>query len=154
MCQNQNLILSFKTDQEILSIYLVELTVPFEQNITKAHDRKQEKYLGLVSDIVDNGFACDLTCFEVGVFTFFGTKLRKPFVWEFSKLALLSSYTIWNARQEPAWGSEDQPSLLYDLFFCHSIYFFLCPYFMFSDPICVIINLIMMCMCYVLFTLR
>ena len=106
------------------SIHLVELTVPFEPNIAKAHDRKQGKYLDLVSDITDNGFACDLTCFEVGsrglitpnnvgyidkVFSFVGARSKKSFLRELSKLALLSSYTIWNARQEPAWGSEGQP---------------------------------------------
>ena len=42
------------------SIYLVELTVPFESNVSKAHDRKHKKYLGVVSDINDNGFICDL----------------------------------------------------------------------------------------------
>ena len=35
--------------------------------------------------------------------------LVRHFVRELSRLALLSSYTIWNARQEPAWGSENQP---------------------------------------------
>ena len=106
------------------SIHLVELTVPFETNIHKAHDRKHKKYLDLVSDIADNGFICDLTCFEVGsrglitpenvgyiakIFSFVGAKPKKTFFRELSKLALLSSYTIWNARQEPAWGSENQP---------------------------------------------
>jgi hypothetical protein len=106
------------------SIHLVELTVPFESNITKAHDRKSKKYLDLVADIEDNGFACDLTCFEVGsrglitsenaghideIFSFIGAKPRKSFARDLSKLAILSSYTIWNARHEPAWGSGDQP---------------------------------------------
>ena len=48
------------------SIHLVELTVPFETNISIPHDRKHKKYLDLVSDITDNGFICDLTCFEAG----------------------------------------------------------------------------------------
>jgi tetrahydromethanopterin S-methyltransferase subunit H len=98
--------------------------VPFEANINKAHDRKHKKYLDLVSDIADNGFICDLTCFEVGsrglitsknaghidkILSSIGAKSKKTFVRELSKLALLSSYTIWNARHEPNWGSEDQP---------------------------------------------
>ena len=33
------------------TIHLVELTVPFETNIQKAHDRKAQKYRDLVSDI-------------------------------------------------------------------------------------------------------
>ena len=47
-------------------IHLVELTVPFESNIQKVHDRKAKKYRDLVSDILDNEFTCDLTCFEIG----------------------------------------------------------------------------------------
>ena len=106
------------------SIHLVELTVPFEANIQKAHDRKAQKYRDLVCDISDNGFTCDLTCFEVGsrglitpenvrnidkIFTLVKAKPSKSFRKELSKLALLTSYTIWNARQEPAWGSDYQP---------------------------------------------
>ena len=47
--------------------------------------------------------------------------MRKSFEREVTKLALLSSYTIWNARQEPAWGSEDQPLLaIWSVFLpCH-----------------------------------
>ena len=51
------------------TIHLVERSVAFEQNITKDHARKQETYLGylkLFPDISDNGFVCDLVCFEVG----------------------------------------------------------------------------------------
>ena len=108
------------------TVHLVELTVPFEKNIQKAHDRKAQKYRDLVSDILDNGFTCDLTCFEIGsrglitpenirnidkIFSFVNTKPSKSFRKELSKVALLTSYTIWNARQEPAWGSENQPLL-------------------------------------------
>ena len=48
------------------SVHLVKITVPFETNIGKANDRKHKKYLDLVSDITDNRFIFDLTCFEVG----------------------------------------------------------------------------------------
>ena len=82
------------------------------------------KTVDLVSDITDNGFTCDLTCFEVGsrglitpenardidkVFSFLSSKPKKKFKRELSKLALLSSFTIWHARHEPAWGSGEQP---------------------------------------------
>ena len=39
------------------------------------------------------------------------TKPSRSFRKELRKVALLTSYTIWNARQEPAWGSENQPLL-------------------------------------------
>ena len=108
------------------TIHLVELTVSFENNIQKAHDCKAQKYRDLVSDILDNGFTCDLTCFEIvshglitpenirnidKIFSFVNTKPSKSFRKELSKVALLTSYTIWNAGQEPAWGSENQPLL-------------------------------------------
>ena len=48
------------------SVHLVELTVPFEHNISKAHERKTQKYADLVSDITQNGYKCTLTCVEVG----------------------------------------------------------------------------------------
>ena len=47
------------------TVHLVELTVSFENNIQKAHDCKAQKYSNLVSNILENGFICDLTCFQV-----------------------------------------------------------------------------------------
>ena len=48
------------------AVHLAELTVPFEHNITKAHERKTLKYTDLVSDITDNGYDCNITCTEIG----------------------------------------------------------------------------------------
>ncbi|XP_072021768.1 uncharacterized protein [Amphiura filiformis] len=106
--------------------HLVELTVPFEQNISKAHERKTQKYTDLISDISGNGFTCNLTCIEIGsrglvtpdttkrisnIFSFVKAKPPRSIKKDLSKLAILSSYTIWNARHEPTWGSSDQPHL-------------------------------------------
>lgn len=100
------------------SIHLIELTAPFETNIQKAHDRKTQKYGDLVSDILENGFTCDLTCFEIGsrglitpanvrnieqIFSFVKGKPLK------SVIQKRTQETIWNARHEPAWGSDKQP---------------------------------------------
>ena len=105
------------------SIHLIELTAPFDTNVQKAHDFKTRKYRDLVSDITDNGFTCDLTCIEIGsrglitpenvrnidtILSLVAAKKSKAFKKELSKVALLTSYTIWNARHEPAWGSENQ----------------------------------------------
>ena len=49
------------------SVYLVELTVPFEQNISKAHKRKAHKYADLVLDISKNGYNCNLACIEISL---------------------------------------------------------------------------------------
>ena len=43
--------------------------------------------------------------------TFYHKNESNSFRKELSKVALLTSYTIWNARQKPAWGSENQPLL-------------------------------------------
>ena len=40
-------------DKRGKSIHLVELTVPFEANISKSHERNHKKYLELVSDITE-----------------------------------------------------------------------------------------------------
>ena len=40
---------------------------------------------------------------------------------ELGKLAVLSSYTIWNARQEPAWAPKTSPSSDRDCSHCRSI---------------------------------
>ena len=53
----------FITKKAIL--YLVELNVPFQNILQKAHDRKAKKYRELVSDILDNGFTCEMTFFEM-----------------------------------------------------------------------------------------
>lgn len=102
----------------------IELTVPFEQNMSKAHDRKHQKYANLVADISQNGYNCNLTCIEIGsrglvtpettsrisdIYSFTKTKAPKSIKKELSRIAILCSYTIWNARHEPSWGSTDQP---------------------------------------------
>ena len=107
-------------------VNLVELTVPSEQNISEAHERKHKEYANLVADISQNGYNCNLTCIEIGshglvtpettsrisdICSFTITKAPKSLKKELSKIAILCSYTIWNARHEPSWGSTDQPHL-------------------------------------------
>ena len=113
-------------NEKLKSVHLIELTVPFEQNINKAHERKTLKYNNLVSDITDNGYTCNLTCIEIGsrglvtpdtkerlstIFSFGKAKAPKCLPKDLSKLSLLTSYTIWNARHDPSWGTADQPHL-------------------------------------------
>jgi hypothetical protein len=107
-------------DNSAKSIHIVELTVPLETNIQTAHERKMSKYQNLQSDIIQNGFKCYLNCLEIGsrglvttdnverlrtAFRFAGAKLTKSLVKEISQLALISSYTIWNARNDPQWDA-------------------------------------------------
>ena len=48
------------------TIYLVELTVPYEENLASSARRKQEKYEGLVRDIEAAGWKCQLFTVEIG----------------------------------------------------------------------------------------
>ena len=45
---------------------IIELTVPFESNFKKAHDRKQTKYHDVLEDIKGYGFDADIITIEVG----------------------------------------------------------------------------------------
>jgi hypothetical protein len=101
------------------SVHVFELTVPFETNIPKAHKRKLDRYEMLQSDIFNNsGFKCNINCVEIGsrglitsdsikrmraAFEYLGAKLPKSGIKEVSRMSLLCSYTIWNARNEPQW---------------------------------------------------
>ena len=103
------------------SVHLVKLTVPFEHNISKAHERKTHKYADMVFDISQTGYNCNLTCIEIGsrglvtpetnksiseIFSSIKAKPPKSLKKYLSKIAILSSYTIWYARHEPSWGPQ------------------------------------------------
>ena len=104
-------------------IDLVELTVPFETNTDKAHSRKQSKYADLVDDLNQKGYKCRLFCVEVGSRGLITHDNEKRFCSifqasrkevrtlkkELSNLALVSSYTIWNARHCAVW--ENSPNI-------------------------------------------
>ena len=49
-----------------VTIDLIELTVPFETNIYKAHEIKQSKCTDLVQDLQEKCFKCQLFCVEIG----------------------------------------------------------------------------------------
>ena len=97
-----------------------ELTVSFEPNIPKAHERKQSRYAGLLSDLNRAGVNTSLVCFEIGsrglitkdnvarlrsIFKFKGVPFKKQITKDISKLALLGSYAIWNSRKEATWDN-------------------------------------------------
>ena len=90
----------------------IEHTVPFETNIDKAHSRKQSKYADLVDDFNQKGYNCQLYCVEVGSRRFITNENEKrlssifqvrTLKKELSNLALVSSYTIWNAHHRAVW---------------------------------------------------
>ena len=106
-------------DDDHKSVLIGELTVPFESNTKSARQRKMEKYASLVHDIISGGFSCKLICFEIGsrglitkenkrqltcIFKSVNTssKLQTHFH-SIAKIAILTSYAIYNARNQPTW---------------------------------------------------
>lgn len=102
-------------------VKLVELTVPWDTstNMEAALKRKTERYQDLTTVIQGNGFKCHNIPLEIGtrgvvnsrnrtVLTQLchGLKVNKVscVIKNCSKLALLGSYTLWNARYSSDWS--------------------------------------------------
>ena len=102
-------------------VKLVELTVPWDTstNMAAALQRKTERYQDLTTEIQGNGFKCFNIPLEIGtrgvvnarnrtVLTQLchGLKVNKVscVIKNCSKLALLGSYTLWNARYSTDWS--------------------------------------------------
>ena len=106
--------------EEDKQISIIELTVPFETNVENAHQRKVEKYSSLVRDIQDNGYTVSFYAIEIGVRGLVDRNNKRhlkrilktcnsnirpnEFFQTLSKLAILSSFTIFYSRKERAWG--------------------------------------------------
>ena len=108
------------TMRKLKKAIIAELTVPFEPNIPKAHEIKQSRYAGLLSDLNRAGINTSLVCFEIGsrglitqdnvarirsILKFKGVSFKKQISRDISKLALLGSYAIWNSRKEAIWDN-------------------------------------------------
>ena len=99
------------------SIMIIELTIPFEPNIRKAHERKEMKYSCLIDDLIEEGYNTQLYCIEVGsrglispdnerhLQSLFQASKRdiKNLKKDLSRISLLSNYTEWNAQCNQAW---------------------------------------------------
>ena len=99
---------------------LFELTCPWDTNIEKSHDYKEEKYSSLVTDLSQNFTVLQFSV-EVSVrgqlsgpnkarlksFSYRccrdAKSVTKSLVNSMSKAALLSSFSIFSARKEPNW---------------------------------------------------
>ena len=98
----------------------MELTVPWDtkSNMTAALQRKTERYENLATEIKDNGFRCSNIPLEIGTRGVVNARNRAVLAQlchglkvnkvscvtkNCSKLALLGSYTIWNARYSTDW---------------------------------------------------
>ena len=101
------------TNTSPTTVLLVELTVPFSRNIDAANTRKRLRYEFLTSDIEAAGYKCSNLPLEIGsrghvtsrnratptyLCHTFGVAKFQQVIRNCSKLALLGSYTIFNAR--------------------------------------------------------
>ena len=101
------------------SVLLVELTIPFTRNIEAANTRKRVRYEFLTEDIKDLGFKCSNMPLEIGSRGHITSRNRETLVYlchnfgigkfgqaikNCSKLALLGSYAVFNARRVKDWG--------------------------------------------------
>ena len=104
------------------TVPLVELTCPFTRNITAANTRKRKRYELLTSDIQEAGFTCMNLPFEIGsrghvtlsnkntlssICKVTGVKKIQHVIRNCSKLVLLASYSIYNARSCHDWTGQD-----------------------------------------------
>ena len=111
----------FLINRQLRRVFLFELTVPWDSNVETSHDLKVRKYAPLVNDL-SNQFTVEVFCFEVSVrgqLSKINKARMKSFLWQVtgqkrpsavklitnvSKAALLSSFSIFSARNEPTWN--------------------------------------------------
>ena len=116
----------FLIDESAREIVLLELTCPWDHNINRSHEYKQEKYAPLVADL-SRHFKVFHFSVEVSVRgqiskgnrarlkSFAYRCCREPkkitgqLVSHCSRISLLCSYSVFCARKEPTWSS---PQLL------------------------------------------
>lgn len=112
--------------------WILELTVPFECSIDKAHKRKSDKYERLINDLEILDYSVEFCAFEVGsrgliskanrerLELFYsnikGKKCNKSqlssHITLVSKKAMLASYLVFNSKYNKQWFS---PALISDL---------------------------------------
>ena len=126
------LVTALKPDIVIISeqseeVIILELTCPWDSNISRSHTFKSEKYSPLITDL-SHQFVTSFFSIEVsarGQITKDNRSCLKGFLFKCcmptreapkaltrvsSKAALLSSYSIFAARREPSW--ENPPPLI------------------------------------------
>ena len=108
-------------NRALQSVIIFELTVPWDGNVITAHNHKTNKYASLLVDLSNSGYTADLYCFEVSVRgqitkdnfarlrsylykTVGHSKLSCRLSKNISKAAILGSFSIFAARNEPIWS--------------------------------------------------
>ena len=121
------LVTTFKPDifllnESMSSVIIFELTCPWDRNIDRSHEFKEEKYATLVTDLSRNysvslfsveissrGLVTPANRARIKAFLFKcctnAKSITKPAISMCSKASLLSSYSLFSARNEPSWNS-------------------------------------------------
>ena len=112
----------YSKNEDQQSLTVIELTVPFELNAENAHKMKTEKYASLIADLEANNVFTNFITIEVGSRGYLNPKNMnslkdilkicnshisfKDIRNSISKLALISSFVIYHAKNEPSWNEN------------------------------------------------
>ena len=102
--------------------FILELTVPFEDNVHKQHEYKTNKYSHYEHDL--KSYDVKLICFEIGarglitpenknrlkfIHKFLNKSIKcKDFSEKVATLSITSSYFIYTCRNQPTWEQSSQ----------------------------------------------
>ena len=100
-------------------MHLVELTVPHEDNISAAHERKERRYEELVEECEEAGWKAKHFPVEVGCRGFLATSVRKwmrvaglgvkkerAFTRTLQETVEKASHWIWLKREDSSWSES------------------------------------------------
>ena len=107
-------------DESQKNVTIMELSIPFELGVDKAHQYKTDKYSALLTDIRNNGYDVKFYAIEIGSRGFISEnniqrlkqfmnnldeKSMKPRELrdKLSKTAVVSSFSLYCAKDEPLW---------------------------------------------------
>ena len=112
-----DIVLWSTTEKRVL---LVELTVPWEQNIQEAYERKKARYADLVAECQEKGWRATTYPVEVGCRGYVGhstnrflrdigftTAKAKKVLKDLSEEAEKGSFWLWLRRKDKGWGNRD-----------------------------------------------
>ena len=100
-------------------IIILELTCPCEENMSKWHSEKFQKYFALIEQIKYGGWVVDFFVVKVGARGYcstslltavhklgFSPKLQRSLIKESSKTSLTCSFCIWLTRDSVSWDAD------------------------------------------------
>ena len=112
-----DMVLWSTTEKRVL---LVELTVPWEQNIQEAYERKKARYADLVAECQEKGWKATTYPVEIGCRGYAGLSTNrflrdigftaakvKKVLKDLSEEAEEGSFWLWLRRKDRSWGKED-----------------------------------------------